>query len=68
MLNKLGSKHRRDYGGAAMEYVVVSTFALLVAVGGVTFVGKLFKDKLQQITEKMGGDTPEFEMPELLDE
>ncbi len=66
-MNKFMKKRRSQFGGAAMEYVVVSTFALLVAVAGIGFVGKLFQEKMQAISEKLGVDAGDFDLPHLLE-
>lgn len=41
-------------GGAALEYVLVSTFAALLTIAALGFVGKLVKDRLDQIGARLG--------------
>lgn len=65
--SRLPKSIRNQVGGAAMEYVVVSTFALLVAIAGVTFVGKLFKEKMHEISDKIGTDNATLDIPEWLE-
>ena len=49
-----GRRARRMRGGAAIEYIIVSTFAMLMAVGGVVFVSKALKTKMSKLEEKLG--------------
>lgn len=46
--------NQKSKGGAAIEYIIVSTFALLLAVAGITFVSKTVKEKIKTIEEKLG--------------
>ncbi len=41
-------------GGAAIEYVIVSIFGLVLAVGSITLVGRAVQDKVQIMEEKLG--------------
>lgn len=43
-----------QYGGAAIEYVLVSTFAAAVCTAALTFLGKSLEEKLAQLSEKLG--------------
>jgi Flp pilus assembly pilin Flp len=43
-----------EAGGAAIEYIIVSIFAMVVAVAGVTLVSKAVKKKLDDIQQKYG--------------
>lgn len=43
-----------EAGGAAVEYVIVSIFGLVLAMAGVAIVTKTVKAKLTQFEEKMG--------------
>ncbi len=45
-----------EAGGVALEYIVVSIFGLLLAVGAIAIVGKATKTKLAAIQEKLGID------------
>lgn len=44
----------REAGGAAIEYVLVSSFAAVMALAAISFVGQIIKDKLQAIEQKLG--------------
>lgn len=46
--------NQKSKGGAAIEYIIVSTFALLLAVAGITFVSKTVKEKIKTIEDKLG--------------
>jgi hypothetical protein len=52
----------REFGGAAIEYVLVSLFATVFAVAAIAFVGKVVKAKMAEIGEKLGIDV-EGELP-----
>jgi formate hydrogenlyase subunit 3/multisubunit Na+/H+ antiporter MnhD subunit len=41
-------------GGAALEYIVVSVFGLLLAVAAIAIVGQATKDKLASVEQKLG--------------
>ena len=51
--------HRRgsSFGGAALEYIMVSGFGLLVTVASLGFLGAYAKDRLQKISDRL-----EFQM------
>lgn len=55
---------RQNKGGAAIEYIVVSTFALLVSVGAITWLGKQFKDRINDAAAKLKVAAPEIDIPE----
>lgn len=44
----------REAGGAALEYIVVSVFGLLVAVASIAIVGQATREKLASIEQKLG--------------
>lgn len=48
---------QKNFGGAAMEYIIVSTFAALISITAIGFVGKIFKDKMRQLGKKMHVET-----------
>jgi len=58
-------RHRtRQHGGAALEYILVSTFAAVVAVTALGFIGKVVKQQLVNMGEKLGiSDTPDIADP-----
>lgn len=48
-------------GSATIEYVIVSTFAMLLSIAAITFVGTMVKDKVEKISEKAGVSAKDFE-------
>ena len=52
--NREGHRKTRSRGGAAIEYIIVSTFAMLMAVGAIAFVSKTLKSKMSKLEEKLG--------------
>lgn|GEM_PF-3466192 len=60
--NQRGRRGRQKAAGSvALEYVLVSTFGLLVAVASIGFVGKMFKDRLDKMAEKLGLDATDID-------
>lgn len=45
-----------EVGGATLEYVLVSTFAAVVSLVALTFVGKVVKEQLDTMASKLGVD------------
>jgi hypothetical protein len=43
-----------ETGGAALEYIVVSVFGLLLAIASIAFVGNAAKQKLAAIEQQLG--------------
>ncbi len=43
-----------EAGGAALEYIVVSVFGLLLAVASIAIVGQATREKLASIEQKLG--------------
>ncbi|MBP9708629.1 MAG: hypothetical protein KBD78_13400 [Oligoflexales bacterium] len=43
-----------EYGGAAMEYILVTTFATVVGISALGFVGGVIKEKLNEMADKLG--------------
>ncbi len=43
----------REYGGAALEYILVTTFAAVVTMGALGVIGSAIKAKLDQVTESL---------------
>lgn len=54
MRNPLKVFKKGQAGGAAVEYVIVSIFGLVLAIAGIAIVTKTVKAKLGQFEEKMG--------------
>jgi Flp pilus assembly pilin Flp len=44
-------KNLKEYGGAALEYVIVSVFALGLTVAGIALVGTTIKHKLKDLSQ-----------------
>lgn len=55
-------------GGAAIEYIIVSTFATAISVAAVMFIGKLLREKLSAMSEKLGIDVGELDLDPFADE
>jgi Flp pilus assembly pilin Flp len=53
---------RPTRGGAAIEYVIVSLFAAVVAVASVALVGSIVQKKVRDLTTKMGIEEVELEL------
>jgi Flp pilus assembly pilin Flp len=51
----------KKHGSATLEYVIISTFATLLSVAAVTFVGRMVKQKVDSMAEKLQIDATEFE-------
>ena len=49
-------------GSITMEYIVVSSFALLVSVSAVTWIGKLVKARIDNLSAKLGTDAGDFDI------
>lgn len=43
-----------ETGGAALEYIIVSIFGLLMAVAAITFVTQAAKQKMAAVEQKLG--------------
>lgn len=54
-------KASRERGSATMEYVIVSTFAALLSIAAITFVGRMVKTKVNSMAEKLNMDATEFD-------
>lgn len=46
--------HKKEAGGAAVEYIIVTTFATLLAIAAVGFVTQTLKQKMSHLEEKFG--------------
>jgi hypothetical protein len=49
-------------GSAALEYVIVSGFALVVSVTAVTWIGSIIKSKMNQIAQRIHSDSPDIDL------
>lgn len=45
---------KREYGGAALEYLMVSTFAAVVAIAALGFLGTVVKEQLTKLGDRLG--------------
>lgn len=52
--HKKTQKEGIEIGGAALEYILVSIFGLLLSVATITFVSDAIQKKLDTIEEKLG--------------
>ncbi|MEN9833872.1 MAG: hypothetical protein RL011_65 [Pseudomonadota bacterium] len=43
-------------GAAALEYILVSTFAAVITIAALSYVGRLVKAEVNKINSKLGGD------------
>lgn len=55
-------RHDGEYGGSALEYLIVSLFSLLLAIAAIHFVGKVIKKHAADIEAKAGIT---LELPEI---
>lgn len=64
---RLGRRRSDDseYGGSALEYLIVSLFSLLLAIAAIHFVGKVIKKHAAEIESKAGIT---LELPEIFGE
>lgn len=52
---------KRKRGSATIEYVIVSTFAAILSVAAITFVGRIVKTKVSTMSDKIGIEATEFD-------
>jgi Flp pilus assembly pilin Flp len=52
--HKMTQKNGTERGGAALEYILVSIFGLLLSVATITFVSDAIQKKLDTIEERVG--------------
>ena len=54
----------KERGGAALEYILVTTFAAVVGMAALAFVGKVVKAQLTNLAARLGLDeTPDIGDP-----
>ncbi len=53
-LNYLKRRNNSQYGGAAIEYLLVSAFGLLLSMSVVALVSRVVQDKLSAMGEEVG--------------
>jgi Flp pilus assembly pilin Flp len=55
---------RSKQGGAALEYILVSTFAAVVGIAALTFIGKVVQSQLTNLADRLGmSETPDLTIP-----
>lgn len=67
-LCKSKTKQTLKVGSITLEYIVVSTFALLMSLASVAYFGKVIKAKMDSISNKMGVESDAFEIPDFFEE
>jgi len=50
-------------GGAATEYIIVSTFAAIMAAAAVSIVAKVFNQHMEKMAEKFEVEAEPLDMP-----
>ncbi len=50
------NKQLKTFGGIALEYVIISSVALLLSLAGAGYVYKLVNDRMQKISQQTGLD------------
>ena len=45
---------KREFGGAALEYLIVTLFASAVSFGVIAYSGKIVKEKISKTLSSMG--------------
>lgn len=51
-------------GGAALEYILVTTFAAIIGIAALAFTGKAIKEQLKKLGENLGVEgEPEIDLP-----
>jgi Flp pilus assembly pilin Flp len=53
-----GRKYARQRGGAALEYILVTTFAAVTGIAALTFIGRVVRDQLVNLATKLGIEEP----------
>lgn len=60
----VGHKNLKQFGGAALEYIMVTTFAAVIGIAALAFTGKAIKDQLKKMGENLGIEgEPEISLP-----
>lgn len=67
MFERIGSYHSKttampEYGGAALEYVIVTIFGLVLSLAAISFVSDSMKTKFDRLSKATGVD---FDMSSL---
>jgi Flp pilus assembly pilin Flp len=56
------SKTQATTGSATIEYIIVSTFAAVLSLAGISYVGKLVHQKVDKLAEKTGVSADELDI------
>lgn len=56
----------RKFGGATLEYILVSTFATILTVAALTYLAGVFRERLDMLSNKLGIEI-EFEELDFFD-
>lgn len=51
-----------QFGGAAMEYIIVSLFGTFITMMAIAYLGRVFETKIQSIATQMGVEAPNFDL------
>lgn len=55
---------KSQFGGAALEYIMVTTFAAIIGIAALGYTGKAIKEQLKRLGEQMGiTEEPEINLP-----
>ena len=49
-------ENQSQRGGAALEYILVSTFAAALCMAALSFIGQSVQAKLRDLADKLGSD------------
>jgi hypothetical protein len=52
---------QKNFGGAAMEYIIVSTFAAVISIVAIGFVANIFRSKMAEFGKKLNIETEEID-------
>ena len=61
------TKRHKEKGSIALEYVLVTTFATILAIALLGMVTKISKEKLQKMATKLGFDVEAVDLDPLAD-
>ncbi len=53
---------KRQFGGAALEYILVTTFAAVAGIAALGFIGKVIKDRISVMADKLGIEAGEIDV------
>jgi len=50
--------NNKELGGAALEYVIVSAFGIILSMTAVGFIAKIFKEKMSEVRQQIEQSNP----------